>query len=30
METRPYISWELAENFMVDAFQAVGVPEARL
>ena len=28
METRPYISWELAENFMVDAFQAVGVPEA--
>ena len=28
METRPYISWKLAENFMVDAFQAVGVPEA--
>ena len=28
METRPYISWELAENFMVDAFLAVGVPEA--
>ena len=27
METRPYLSWELVENFMVDAFKAVGVPE---
>ena len=26
METRPYISWELAEQFMVAAFEAVGVP----
>ena len=24
---RPYIPWELIENFMVDAFKAVGVPE---
>ena len=28
METRPYISWDMVEHFMVDAFQAVGVPEA--
>lgn len=27
METRPYVSWELIENFMVDTFKAVGVPE---
>ncbi len=27
METRPYVSWELVGNFMVDAFKAVGVPE---
>lgn len=27
METRPYVSWEMIENFMVDAFKAVGVPE---
>ncbi len=26
-ETRPYVAWELVENFMIDAFQAVGVPE---
>ena len=26
METRPYVSWNLMENFMVDAFRAVGVP----
>ena len=25
---RPYIPWELIENFMVDAFKAVGVPES--
>ena len=24
---RPYIGWDLIENFMVDAFKAVGVPE---
>lgn len=28
MEKRPYISWELAESFLIDAFTAVGVPEA--
>lgn len=27
METRPYVSWELIEKFMVDIFRAVGVPE---
>jgi len=27
METRPYVSWELIGNFMVDAFKAAGVPE---
>lgn len=27
METRPYVSWELIEHFMVDTFKAVGVPE---
>lgn len=26
-ETRPYVSWELVGNFMVDAFQAAGVPK---
>ena len=26
METRPYVSWDLIENFMVDSFVAVGVP----
>ncbi|MBR5491228.1 MAG: Ldh family oxidoreductase [Oscillospiraceae bacterium] len=27
MEQRPYISWELAEKFMIDVFKAYGVPE---
>lgn len=27
METRPYISWDLVQNFMVDVFKSVGVPE---
>lgn len=27
METRPYVSWDLIENFMKDTFQAVGVPK---
>ena len=27
METRPYIPWELINNFMIDAFKAYGVPE---
>lgn len=27
METRPYVSWELMENFLVDAFKGYGVPE---
>ncbi|MBQ1391905.1 MAG: Ldh family oxidoreductase [Firmicutes bacterium] len=26
-ETRPYVSWQLIGDFMVDAFKAVGVPE---
>lgn len=26
-ETRPYVSWDLIQNFMIDAFQAAGVPE---
>ena len=26
-ETRPYVSWDLIKNFMIDAFQAAGVPE---
>ncbi len=28
METRPYISWELVQRFMIDVFKAYGVPEA--
>ena len=28
METRPYVSWELINNFMIDVFKAYGVPEA--
>ena len=28
METRPYVSWELMEQFMIDVFKAYGVPEA--
>ncbi|MGI6071582.1 MAG: Ldh family oxidoreductase [Lachnospiraceae bacterium] len=27
MENRPYISWEIMNNFMIDAFAAYGVPE---
>lgn len=27
METRPYVSWEIIEGFMIDVFQAVGVPK---
>ena len=27
MENRPYVSWELMNDFMVAAFKAVGVPE---
>ncbi len=26
METRPYVSWDIIENFMVDAFQKAGLP----
>lgn len=26
-ETRPYVSWELVNNFMVDVFKKYGVPE---
>lgn len=26
METRPYVSWELVNNFMIDVFKAYGVP----
>ena len=27
METRPYVPWELMNNFMIDVFKAYGVPE---
>ncbi len=27
METRPYVSWELMNNFMIDVFKCYGVPE---
>jgi len=27
METRPYVSWKLMNDFMVDAFKGYGVPE---
>lgn len=27
METRPYVDWKLMNDFMVDAFKAVGVPD---
>ena len=27
METRPYVSWDLMNGFMIDVFKAVGVPE---
>ncbi len=26
-ETRPYISWDLIKNFMIDTFKAYGVPQ---
>ncbi len=26
METRPYVSWELMNDFMIDVFEAYGVP----
>ena len=26
METRPYVSWELMNNFLIDAFKGYGVP----
>ena len=28
METRPYVSWDLMESFLIDAFKGYGVPEA--
>lgn len=28
METRPYVQWELINDFMVDVFKSYGVPEA--
>ena len=27
MDTRPYVPWELVNNFMIDVFKAYGVPE---
>lgn len=27
METRPYVSWDLINSFMIDVFKAYGVPE---
>ena len=27
METRPYVSWEMMNAFMIDVFKAYGVPE---
>ena len=27
METRPYVAWELMNDFMIDVFKAYGVPE---
>ena len=27
METRPYVAWDLMNNFMIDAFKCYGVPE---
>ena len=27
METRPYVSWELMNAFVIDAFKGYGVPE---
>lgn len=28
METRPYVSWDLMNQFLIDAFKGYGVPEA--
>ena len=28
METRPYVSWDLMNSFLIDAFKGYGVPEA--
>ena len=28
METRPYVSWDLMNRFLIDAFKGYGVPEA--
>ncbi|MCF0141908.1 MAG: Ldh family oxidoreductase [Parasporobacterium sp.] len=28
METRPYVPWDLMNNFMIDVFKGYGVPEA--
>ena len=28
METRPYVAWELMNSFMIDVFEAYGVPRA--
>lgn len=27
-ESRPYVSWEMMNDFMIDVFKACGVPEA--
>ena len=27
METRPYVSWELMNDFLIEAFKGHGVPE---
>ena len=27
METRPYVQWQLMNDFMVDVFKCYGVPE---
>ena len=27
METRPYVSWDLMNRFLIDAFKGYGVPE---
>ncbi len=27
METRPYVPWELMNDFMIDVFKKYGVPE---
>ena len=27
METRPYVAWDVMNNFMIDVFKCYGVPE---